>query len=173
MSSEDKLDEDYLVKKLPEDQRNYLETRWVGQKNYYSKNAAKNKNKYHGMQIILIATGALIPIINTINIDDVQVLGDIRLASSILGGIILAVTGILQLKKFQENWIQYRTTAEILKKEKQLFLHGIGEYANLDDVTKFKFFVERIESSISTQNTRFFVAHSEQPRTSEETSHNV
>ena len=64
-------------------------------------------------------------------------------------------------------------SAEILKKEKQLFLHGIGEYANLDDVTKFKFFVERIESSISTQNTRFFVAHSEQPRTSEETSHNV
>ena len=41
--------------------------------------------------------------------------------SSVLGGIIAVVIGISQLEKYQENWILYRTTTELLKKEKYFY----------------------------------------------------
>ena len=91
----------------------YIKNRLDEQQNWYSKKAAQSKTRYHASQIIIIAAGALIPIINIVDIATVE----IRLASSILGGIILATTGILQLLKSQENWVLYRSTAEILKKE--------------------------------------------------------
>ena len=48
------------------------------------------------------------------NIADFQT----RIISSIIGGIIAVSTGITQLEKYQENWILYRTSAELLKKDK-------------------------------------------------------
>jgi len=48
-------------------------------------------------------------------IGDVQTHGDVqtRITSSIIGGIIVVVTGLTQLEKYQENRILYRTGAEI------------------------------------------------------------
>jgi hypothetical protein len=43
------------------------------------------------------------------------------MASSIFGFIIIIATGFLQLTKSQENWISYRSTAELLKSEYNLF----------------------------------------------------
>ena len=80
---------------------------------------------------------------------------------SVTVGIILATTGILQLLKSQENWVLYRSTAEILKKEKELFLNSVGDYSNIGDENKHKLLVERVESVISSENTKFFVTHSE------------
>ena len=112
---------------------------------------------YHILQIIIIASGALIPIINSIPYSNIEV----RILSSILGGIIIVITGMIQLKKYQENWIQYRTTEEILKKEKFLYLNSAGEYSNLDEKEKHQLLVERTESAISNQNVNFFVTHNE------------
>jgi len=53
--------------------------------------------------------------------------------------------------KFQENWINYRTTAETLKKEIHLYRAGAGEYARVPD--REALFVERVESLISRENT--------------------
>jgi hypothetical protein len=41
----------------------------------------------------------------------------IRLASGILGSIIVGITGLLQLIKTQESWILWRSSVETLKKE--------------------------------------------------------
>jgi len=49
--------------------------------------------------------------------------------SSIIGGTIAVVTGITQLEKYQENWILYRTSSELLKKEEYFY-----EYSNLDNI---------------------------------------
>lgn len=135
----------------------YIKNRLDEQQDWYSKKATQNKTRYHASQIIIIAAGALIPIINIIDVATPE----IRFASSILGGIILATTGIVQLFKSQENWILYRSTAEVLKKEKELFLNSVGDYSNIGDENKHKLLVERVESVISSENTKFFVTHSE------------
>jgi uncharacterized protein DUF4231 len=104
---------------------------------------------------VIIITSALVPIVNVI-----FPTGDLlRLTSSILGGIIVVITSLMQLHKYQENWILFRTTQELLKKEKFLYLNNAGDYAGLDDEKKKRLLVERVESLVSSETSRYFTLH--------------
>jgi hypothetical protein len=92
---------------------NYKETRLKEQIEWHSKQSKKNKLRFGLSQIIILVASAIIPIINVANIVDVET----RIISSVIGSIIVVATGITQLEKYQENWILYRTSAELLKKE--------------------------------------------------------
>ena len=164
MSERPATADDYLTERLEK------QLRWYGDK------SAENKKKFHLFQWIIIATGALVPIVNTIG-----PAGDsLRIISSILGGIILAVTSLIQLHKYQENWILYRTTAELLKKEKYLYLNDAGDYSGLDPSKKKKQLVERVEVIVSSETSKYFAIHKPEQQqqqdlqapTSSETSHN-
>lgn len=137
----------------------YITERLDEQVKWYSKKAGENKIRFHASQIIIIVAGILIPIVNLF-----ETPSTIGLISSILGGVVIITAGILQLQKSQENWVLYRSTAEMLKKEKQLYLNSVGNYANIADEDKHKLLVERVETIISSENTKFFVTHSEKPK---------
>ena len=94
------------------------------------------------------------------NIGDLQT----RKISSIIGGIIAVSTGITQLEKYQENWILYRTSTELLKKEKFFFENSAGEYSNLGDKEKNKLLVERVESIVSAETSKYFTIHQPQKK---------
>ena len=68
-------------------------------------------------------------------------------------GVIVAITaGLLSIYKFQENWIKYRTTSEILKHQKHLYLASVTPYDGSD---KYKVLVKNIESIISKENSEW------------------
>ena len=75
--------------------------------------ARDNKSRFRLYETITVIASAIIPIINVANFEDFQT----RTISSIIGGIISVVTGITQLEKYQENWILFRTSSDLLKKE--------------------------------------------------------
>jgi hypothetical protein len=52
---------------------------------------------------------AIIPLVSFIDVP-LQT----RLTSAILGAIVTAITALTQLKKYQENWLSYRSTEESL-----------------------------------------------------------
>jgi hypothetical protein len=52
----------------------------------------------------------------------------------------------------------YRTSAELLKKEKYFFESSVGEYSNLNDVDKNKLLVERVESIVSAETSKYFTS---------------
>ena len=83
----------------------------------------------------------------------------LRLISSILGGVIVIITSLIQLYKYQENWILYRTTAELLKKEKYLYQNDAGDYSKLDPAEKKKQLVERVETIVSSETSKYFSIH--------------
>lgn len=134
---------------------NYSEDRLDGQIKYYSDTASKNKSNFHRLQITIIIVSALIPVVNIIDFASFE----IRLISAILGAIIVGITGIIQLKKYHENWIVFRSTEEAMKKEKYTYENNAGEYSGLSDEEKDKRIVENIESIISNQNVVFFILH--------------
>ena len=138
---------------------NYIKNRLDDQINWYSGKANQNKARYHGSQVLIIIAAALIPVINIIDFAPIET----RIFSTILAGTIIGAAGILQLKKFQENWILYRATEEILKKEKNMFENGAGEYSELADDQKHKLLVERVEAIILNQNYQYFGLHREKP----------
>jgi hypothetical protein len=134
---------------------NYKETRLEKQIEWHSNKATYNKLRFRQVQIITLVASAIIPIINVANIADLQT----RIISSVLGGIIVVTTGLTQLEKYQENWILYRTSAELLKKEKYFFENSIGEYSNPSELEKNKLLVERIESIVSAETSKYFTIH--------------
>lgn len=126
----------------------------------FHKKGIENRKKYHLAQGIIITAGALIPIINVLEIGDPIV----RAASSILGAVVIAITGFQQLKKYQENWILYRTTEEALRREYYLYSNKAEHYDNLTDDARKKLLVQNVEALLLSQYSSFFGMHKEKTK---------
>jgi len=133
----------------------YVKNRLESQIEWYSKKASENKSRFHTLQIIIIIIGALISVVNVIDFAELEV----RIISAIFGATITILTGIIQLIKYHENWIMYRSTEEVLKKEKYSYLNEVGEYSGLASDIRLKRLVENVESIISNQNVVYFITH--------------
>jgi hypothetical protein len=82
----------------------------------------------------------------------------VRISSAVLGCLITITTAFLQLTKAHESWILFRSTAENLKREYHMFMHSSGEYANPNrtEDEKNKMFIERAESVISAEGSKYY-----------------
>lgn len=102
------------------------------------------------MQWGLILLSASTPVIIALaqKTDSVPWLKTLSLISSVLVAILATS---LKTFKFEENWINYRTTCETLKKEIHFYHAGIDEYEHCED--KEPLFVKRVEALISRENT--------------------
>jgi hypothetical protein len=140
----------------------YIEKRYKKQLQYYEKHASDNRVRFYISQIVIIIVSALIPIINTIPSEKADI-NAIKMASSIFGFIIIVATGFLQLTKSQENWISYRSTAELLQSEYHLFKMKSGDYSDEkignDNRKREQLFVNRIETIISEEGKKFLSSH--------------
>jgi hypothetical protein len=65
----------------------------------------------------------------------------------------------MQLHKYHENRITFRSTQELLKREKYLYLNGAGEYPNIEPEKKKRLLVENTESIVSSETSRYFTIH--------------
>lgn len=86
-----------------------------------------------------------------------------RIVSSVLGATVAIVVGLTQLEKYQENWIMYRTTSELLKKEKFYYESLVDEYSEPDESKRKKILVERVESIVSSETSKYFGVHQPKP----------
>ena len=141
----------------------YLTERFQISLDYYEKRAKESRNKFLAFQLIIIFTGAIIPVINLPTlITDLH----IRLLSSVLGAIVVIATSLTQLLKSHETWAIYRSTANSLLSEKQLYVNAAGLYAMIPEENKRKTtFVERVEEIITKESLRFFAIHSQKEST--------
>jgi hypothetical protein len=128
----------------------YIKNRYGDQINYYEAKSAENQRLYRYMQWALIILAALTPALIELDLNKLIAEGFGHLAT--LTSVTVAIlTAALKTFKYQENWINYRTTCEALKKEKYLFEAGLGDYQSSDD--KQAQFIDRIEALISRENT--------------------
>jgi hypothetical protein len=140
---------------MAQPEHDYIKERLDDQLKWHGSKARENKKKFQMLQVIIIIVGALVPIVNSIG-----PAGDwLRIISSVLGGIIVIITSLIQLQKYQENWILYRTTAELLKKEKYLYLNSAGDYSGLEIKEKKRSLVERVELIVSSETSKYFTIH--------------
>ena len=81
---------------------------------------------------------------------------------------VLVAIGISALKvfKYQESWINYRTTCETLRKEIHYYNAGIDDYKKSDD--PMAIFVGRVETLISRENTLWLTVQKKEKNESKE-----
>ena len=126
----------------------YLQQRLEDQISWYSKKSQSNQRWFKVLRLIEIISAAFIPFLAGIG---GSLLG-YQIIVGALGVIIAICAGLLALNKYQENWVEYRTTAETLKHEKYLFSTKCAPY-NKEDA--FCILVQRVEGLISKENSQW------------------
>jgi hypothetical protein len=128
-------------------EQEYITGRVDNQIDWYSSKSQWNQKWFKRLRILEIVCAALIPLL-------VSYIGEnslnLKIVVGLFGAMIAVISSILGIYKFEENWIQYRTTSESLKHEKFLFLTRSSQYAIENP---FSMFVQRIESLISKENS--------------------
>jgi len=131
--------------------KKYIKDRYEDQISWYSDKASKSKKLYNYFQWSVIILSASLPVLISSIPIKYQWL-------TITLSILLAIgTAGLKTFKFQENWINYRTISETLKKEKHFYDACLDEYYDTDD--KEALFINRVESLISRENILWVTTH--------------
>ncbi len=129
----------------------YLTNRYDNQIEWYSNKASGNKILYYSFQWGVIILSASVPVL-------VATISKKYQWITIAIAILLAIgTAALKSFKFQENWINYRTVSETLKKEKHFYDASLDDYT--DSEGKQALFVERVELIISSENSLWVTTH--------------
>lgn len=124
----------------------YLEERLEDQINWYDRKSQSSQKWFKRLRLIEIIAAAVIPFLSGMGTQ-------IPYSAWIIGGlgIVIAVAAAaITLFKYQENWIEYRTTAEQLKHEKFIYITNSKPY---DTDLRFGLLVERVEALISKENS--------------------
>lgn len=135
----------------------YISFRIDDQLRYFENNSAKNKRSFYLAQTLAIVGAAAVPVL--LNFADAYPV--LQQVAAVTGGATAVISSMISLRKQQEMWIKYRTTAESLQREKFTYLARTGIYAPQagDSNTKsseehaFQTLVLQVESILSTENS--------------------
>ena len=128
----------------------YFDQRYQDQLKWYSNKTAHNKKWYRRYQIAIAALSGTVTVTVALGMQD-QATSGWHIVSLVASAMVAALAGLQKAFRFHENWVEYRTTAEQLKKEGYYYEFRCGDYSAAESADRL--FVERVESLISRQNT--------------------
>ncbi|MGH1486027.1 MAG: DUF4231 domain-containing protein [Cellvibrionaceae bacterium] len=135
--------------------QDYIDERVEGQISWYENKSSWNQRRFKFYQLSIIIFGALIPLITVVDFHEYDVYA--RFLIALLGSLIAIFSAIINLYKFQENWVKYRATAETLIREKYLYLTRSQPYSD-DENANLKVLVERCQAVMSAENSAWIQA---------------
>ena len=124
----------------------YIKNRVDHQIAWHEMKSARNRRWYNSLKVSEILLALLIPLFAGMVTNET---GYLKYLIGILGFLVAAITGIINLFKFHEKWTGYRVMAETLKQERYLFMTKAGIYQGAQAYGRF---VERIEGQLSKEN---------------------
>jgi len=133
-----------------DDFKEYLKNRYYDQIEWYDKKAVYNEKMYKRLQTIVAILSVLTPIMLVAREEWLLWLAVVS------SGIVAIGCALLKIFKYQENWINYRTTCETLRKEIHYHDAKLYDYRDAEDLEAL--FVERIEALVSRENTLWLIS---------------
>ena len=127
----------------------YIVKRVDDQINWYDKKSQEAQKWYKLLQIIEIILASLIPLLSGYTSSCKK----LSIIIGLFGAIIAIIESVSKLYKFHENWIQYRSTCQMLRYQKHLYITGSAPY-NKEDETIENIFIRNIENIISSENNQ-------------------
>ena len=128
----------------------YIEERLNNQIQWYSQKSQHAQKMYKIFQVTEIIIDSAIPLLSGYATDCIT----IAIIVVILGAIIAIIETISKLFKWHENWIEYRTTCELLRYQKYLYITKSAPY-NDEPESIDNIFVRNIENIISSENNKW------------------
>ena len=118
-------------------------TRLEDQLGYYERTASRSQKSFRVVKVLQLIVAAAVPVAATA--------GAGAVVTAMIGGLILVLEGIQALFGWQQNWINYRNTAEALKSEQHLYQAHAGPYARTPSAARL--LAERIEALLSSERS--------------------
>ncbi len=130
------------------DEERYIQERLQGQIDWFDAKSSWNQRWYKRLKAIEILAAALIPLLSGFATS-------LPGTNSIMGGlgvVIAFISGVLALNRFQENWTDYRATAEALRHHKYRYLTASAPYHVKEPFLRL---VENVEQILAQENGRW------------------
>ena len=118
---------------------------------WYSSKSRSARRAYKRIKVVEILSAAFIPFLGSLPFEALK--PHLVLITGALGVLITILEGVLHLNQYQENWTNYRSTAEALKHEKYLYIGHAGPYANAPAPQAL--LAERVESLVSQEQAHW------------------
>jgi hypothetical protein len=115
---------------------------------WHDQKSVKAQKAYKQVKLVQLVVGASVPVVAGLSAP--------AAITAVLAAVVVVAEGLQQLYQWQNNWVQYRATAEALLHEKHLFQVQAGEYAGPDRVRRL---AEKVENLISVQNLKWTKLH--------------
>lgn len=128
----------------------YISERLDKQIDWYDNKSIHAQKRYKQFQVIEIILASCIPLLAGYT----SHFPYIAFIIGLFGAIIAIIESITKLYKYHENWIQYRSTCELLRFQKSLYQTRSFPY-NTEDETIDNIFVRNIENIISSENNQW------------------
>jgi len=126
--------------------KQYIDERLNQSMIWYDKNSGKNKDAFLRMRAATVIGGAIVPVL--VNIDFPY----IKILTTIISLMVVMFVSLESVYHFREQWTNYRSTEQFLRKEYFIYTAGEGPYAQVDEDEGFRLFVERVEKVIDSEN---------------------
>lgn len=123
----------------------YLKERVDSQIKWYSSKSTSMKKKFFKCQAIEVVISAVISGLAQLTFNNSLIANFL----TFLGIVLVILSSLRNLFKWQDIWIEYRSTTEMLKRERFLFVTKSSIYKNEKEA--FNIFVERIEDILSNE----------------------
>ena len=133
---------------LQMNEEEYISARLDAQIAWYDNKSQRAQSWFKRLRGIEVVAASSIPVIAGIAPEHPATI----IIIAILGGLIAVLSALISLNKYQENWLEYRTTCETLKHQKFLYLTGCDPYHTDEAFTEF---VIKIEGLISLENSNW------------------
>jgi len=122
-------------------EKEYIEQRVDDQINWYSCKSSLYKKCFYATRTTELIVASILAIVSCTTYSQL---------TFCLSLLIVFLSGVIALYRFQELWISYRTTSESLKHEKYMYSTQTSPYHKEGS---FNLFVENIEQIISSENS--------------------
>ena len=141
--------ENTIETRLIENIDDYIKYRLDDQINWYDNKAASAQRWYKDYQVAELIIAALIPLLSGYAASSTL----IAVIIGVGGALISLIEGICKLFRFHENWIEYRSTCELLRHEKYLYEMRAFPYCKEESYEQM--FVKNVESLISAESSKW------------------
>lgn len=138
----------------------YIRDRINDQLRFYDKKAGRYKSLYLSMRAATVIGGAMVPVLVNLNFAPVIVnlgsfvftVNGIKVSTTVISLMVVLFVSLESVYHFKEQWRNYRSTAELMKKEYFLYASGQGRFAGKTEAEAYRLFVEQIETAIDVEN---------------------
>lgn len=146
MKVKDRMENEFNLNNLSEDELYYIENRLLPQIKWYNDKAERMQKNYKILSIVSFSLSAFIPFVVLFNETFL-----IKIITSLIGVTISIINYIINIQEYRDLWLKYRSGCEILKSQLHIYLSS-----NQKDKEQFikhceRFFVDEFTSWYNSQ----------------------